>query len=292
MRLFYDLIESSSSADSMETRDDVTVSDIEEDWDFNICRGQNSNAVEVSEGLVEVYPEVMTRETKENFGEFIRSEKNSGEDLERPDVEEEVKSLEEMSKDDIDSTFTYFEDILPRRHRFLFKSCLYLQHAKKSAGIELDKPIQVYKGDLRDDFGYVAIYMNHLVSSGYFNEGGYFREMYSELCQRKSDPDERYRDEFEIIIENELIALYVNDEDTSEKVAHGIRGLLSHYFRYNPYQSFTDIRGIGEECEESIDEGLDMVQEEYSNLLTQELESDEETAIRLFPDSISMFNSN
>ncbi|OAQ53470.1 hypothetical protein HTG_08305 [Natrinema mahii] len=291
MRLISDLLDRTASEGSLETEEDVNRSDVADDWEFTICQGQNENAVEVSEGLIKAYPDVMSSEAKRKFQEVVRSEKESEGSIERLDIEDEVTSLKEMDKNEIDSVFNHFKSMISYRHGNLLKICLYLQHAKKSDGLELNKPIQEYKGDLRDDFGTVAIYMNHLVSSGYFNEGGYFRTMYRELSRRNGDPDQRYRDEFELIIEHELIALYVNDEDTSRDVMHGIRGLLNDYFRYSPYQSFTDVRGIGEDCEEVIKEGLEMVEEDYENLLTRELESDDETAIRLLPESMSRFSN-
>lgn len=291
MRLIYDLLERTASEGSLETEGGVNRSDVENDWELIICDGQNENAVEVSEGLVKAYPEVMSGEAKRKFEKAVQAEKKAEGSIERLDIEEEVRSLKEMDKDEIDSVVKFFDNILPYRHKDLLKISLYLQHAKKNEYFELQKPIQEYKGDLRDDFGTVAIYMNHLVSSGYFNEGGYFRQMYRELCRRNGDPDQRYRDEFELIIEYELIALYVNNDDRPVEVMHGIRSLLSNYFRYSPYQSFTDVRGIGEDCEEAIEEGLEMVQEDFKSLMVEELESDDEMAIRLLPDSISRFKT-
>lgn len=289
MDLLRDLLERIASEDSLERRDGATRGSVSEDWEKTIREGDSENAASIAPGQVDLYPAVMSDEAHELYQELVRQQKKDQGSIQREDLAEEVKQLEDMDKTEIDDVASFYDSLISDRHASLLRICLYLQRIVKRDDLSLNKPVDAHKGDLRDDFGHVAIYMNHLVSSGYFNDDGFFREMYDELKRKTDAIEERYQEEFEPIVEHELLAFYVGSDYQLNAAKNGLMGTIHSYSFHSPYQSFVDLRGLGDDCEDIIEEVLDKIDEEHEDLLYMDLgEDSEETAIRFFPDSMAL----
>jgi hypothetical protein len=267
----------------------VDEDDVHHEWELSIQHGHNENAVVLSDGVVRLYPEAMSSETKATFHQVVSTNKEEEGSVEREDVAPEVNKLKEMDKTDIDRIASFFESKLSARHGEVLRRSLYLQHSAKQEDVRLEKPIDVLKGELKDRYGYVAIYLNHLVSSGYFNDEEFFREMYTDIDEQQGVTEDSFREEFELIVERELIALYVGQDDKAKDSMWGVLGLISGYFRHEPHNNFLDVRGIGEECEATIEDAMELVKEHHENLMFSEIEEEsDEMAIRILPQSLTL----
>ena len=286
MDILRDLLETSESKNELASDGGVDKSDIGEDWEVDVHRGENENSVRLSEGKIHLYPQSMDPEVITKFHMLTREVKEREGVVKRMDIEEEVSELKHLDKSDIDSIVEFFDGPIQRRYLELLRSSLYLQRSAANPDISLKQDIDEYKADLKEDYGPVAYYMNHLVSSGYFNENSFFQEMYFGLMERDGDTDSQYQREFELILERELLALFVNSKDSSRKVKLGMKEKLNGYYMYSPYADFIDVRGLGAECEEIIEEAVELFKEEYENAIITELEESDEKAVRLLPRSI------
>ena len=287
MDILRDLLETSESKNELASDGGVDKSDIGEDWEVDVHRGENENSVRLSEGKIHLYPQSMDPEVITKFHMLTREVKEREGVVKRMDIEEEVSELKHLDKSDIDSIVEFFDGPIQRRYLELLRSSLYLQRSAANPDISLKQDIDEYKADLKEDYGPVAYYMNHLVSSGYFNENSFFQEMYFGLMERDGDTDSQYQREFELILERELLALFVNSKDSSRKVKLGMKEKLNGYYMYSPYADFIDVRGLGAECEEIIEEAVELFKEEYENAIITELEESDEKAVRLLPRSIN-----
>lgn len=287
MDLLDDLLGSSRERGKLASDGGVTVEDVSEDWELEVHPGYNENSVRVTSGVVELYPAAMDSTEKRKFKALTKESKESEGVIERYDLQGPVSQLRDMEKDEIDSICEVFEGSIRPTHLELLRSSLYLQRAAATTSITLPKDIDELKYDLKEDFGHIAYYMNHLVSSGYFNEGGFLQEMYFELLEEVGDDiNDRYQEEFELIVEKELIALFVSDDDSAEDVRFGSKAKINGHFRHDPYPEFFDVRGLGDDCAEAIQEGMNLVEEDYDQVLYSELDAGHEEAIRIYPNSV------
>lgn len=291
MDLLGDLLQKSDEKGELASDGGVNIEDIEEEeWKLNVCPYYNDAAVELEQGTVHLYPKGMDDELKDIFSALARSSKREYGTVDREDIEDEVSKLKDLDKAELDEIIGFFCDIIRDRHIDLLRDCLYLQKAAADENIRLNYPIGEYKDSLKEDFGRVAYYMNHLVSTGYFNENEFFQSMYGEIQDQDGATSEIYMDEFEGIVEERLLAYYVNNDEDVQDTFIGINRLVYRYFGFDPHNEFVDVRGLGEECEELIDNGLAKFEEtQDGEVITQELDS-VETAIRIYPQSLELLS--
>lgn len=291
MDLLDDLLHKSEEKGELASDGGVEIEDIEEeDWKLNVCPYYNDTAVELEPGTVHLYPKGMDDELKDIFSTLARSSKREYGSVDRDDIEDEVSKLKDLDKAELDEIIGFFSDIIRGRHVDLLRDCLYLQKAVADEGIRLNHPIGEYKDSLKEDFGRVAFYMNHLVSTGYFNENEFFQSMYDEIQDQDGATSEIYMDEFDKIVEERLLAYYVNNDEDVQDTFNGINRLVYRYFHFDPHNEFVDVRGLGEECEELIGDGLAKFEDTQSGeLITQELDS-VEMAVRIYPQSMELLS--
>ena len=289
MDLLRDLIDQVRSEGLLGSKDSVEESDIQSGWELSIREGNNEDAVVLADGVVQLYPAAMSSESKALLQKIVVENKKKEGAVEREDIKSEVNKLKEMDKTEIDRISSFFERLLSTRHSEVLRRSLYLQHSAKQGDVQLEKPIEVLKGELKDRYGFVAIYMNHLVSSGYFNDGEFFREMYADIDEQPGITDKRFREEFELIVEKELIALYVDEGDEVDEIKWRILSLIHSYFSYEPYNNFLDIRGLGERCETTIEDAMELVNDQHENLMFSEIDKEsDEKVIRILPQSLQL----
>lgn len=291
MDLLNDLLQKSEEKGELASDGGVDMGDIEEEeWELNVCPYYNGTAVEIEQGTVHLYPKGMDDELKDIFSVLARSSKREYGSVDRDDIEDEVSKLKDLDKGELDEIVGFFSDIIRDRHINLLRDCLYLQKAAADEDIRLNHPIGEYKDSLREDFGRIAFYMNHLVSSGYFNDDEFFQSMYDEIQDQDGVTSEIYMDEFEEIVEERLLAYYVNNDENVRDTFIGINRLVYRFFDFDPHNEFVDVRGLGEECEELIDKGLAKFEDTRDGeVVSQEIDS-VEMAVRIYPRSLELLS--
>lgn len=205
----------------------------------------------------------------------------------RTDTEQEAKAIESVDDNEVAAVVDFFDEIVSDRHCEILRKAQYL----RSLTDDLDSSFDVYnsKGDLADRYGYDAYYIANLVSSGYFDEGRFFRSMYDVIQEEKKNPIPCYREEFELIVGEKLVATFVSSDDDVHEVHTDIKSAMMKYFRYQPRSEFFDVCGLGNRCERKINIAVEDICEQYPALKTEGRDRGEERVERLYPDTIQNF---
>jgi hypothetical protein len=283
----YDLLDRSRSAENLETDPGVTTEDVTEDWELKSKEQGSECGVWVREsGVVELYPDEMIREELRIYEDIVQTSKEKEGQIERDDAERQVEQIKKLDLDEIDELVEYYDSLIPENDLELLENSIKLQRAAKDPEIILEKSIEYHIGNFAERYGSHATYINHLVSSGYFDQGGFFYQLRDDLEGVEGPTDIQYRDEYELLIQKELIAEYVSDDDNVNDIVLGVRSKIQQYFRYNPRTGFIDIRGLGPEFQEPIDETIEELIEEYGDLPNQDISSGQEVAVRIYPNAL------
>jgi len=281
----YDLLDKSRSAENLETDPEVTTEDINEDWELRSkAQGSDCGVWIRQSGVVELYPDEMIQEELQVYEEIVQASKEQEGQIEREDAERQVEEIKKLNLDEIDELVDYYDSLIPENDLELLENSIKLQRAIKDKDIRLEKSIEYHIGNLADRYGSHAIYINHLVSSGYFDPGRFFYQLKDDFEGIEGPTEGQYREEYRLLIQKELIAEYVSEDDSVSDVVLGVRSKLQQYFRYKPHAGFIDIRGLG--FDETIEKAIKELKEKYDGLPTSDVSSGQEVGVRVYPNAL------
>jgi hypothetical protein len=133
---------------------------------------------------------------------------------------------------------SFFEDKIPSDDMKVLKSALYLRKIS-SPGASIDKYIQ----EIRYKYGQHGANIVHLCDTGYFES--HIKPMYEELSSRPNFQHQLFVDNYNLIIDNVPIAVFVKRADTVETLidqvlekvtfnrGYGLRELHIHAIGYD-----------------------------------------------------------
>ncbi|NLV09139.1 hypothetical protein GOC74_04250 [Halomicrobium mukohataei] len=266
----------------------VDVDDVE-GGSVRVGSGDNTHKIEFQEDKVEIYPNELQGEEYALFSQLVRQTKKESGSVDRISEHEEKRALEEANKDVIDETISFFDGLISGHYISLLRSCLYLNQAADRYQTSHDFDVEVEKRELKEKYGYEAYYVANLASSGYFGEGRYFRDLYHRLEEREGNAVIEYKEEFELTIGEELLAVYVSSDDNAEYVKHQFRGRVAKQFRHNPMVDFIDVCGFGEDCENVIEAFIEDIEEEYPSVEYESPDRGQEIVRRIYPGTLRSF---
>ena len=106
------------------------------------------------------------------------------------------------------------------------------------------------KKDLIKRFGDEGRIICNLCTSGYFDEGGYIKQLYGEMSASSDFEPAKFRGEFKKIVTLSPFAEFVYKDMSEEELAGEINQKLSTYQKYGI--KFLAIHGIGKQNVEKI----------------------------------------
>lgn len=269
--------------------DDIDVEDVDEDCEVQIKSDSQAEKAYVTRETVYLYPEQLQGEEYVLFQQLIGEAKRDEGEVVRVDEKEETEALESASSVEIDSTIRFFDGVLSDRHIAILRSSLYLRKLSESTEPIPDFDVGQKKRDIAEKYGYESYYMIHLTSSGYFDEDRYFRRLYHEMENDSNAVSQEYRQEFEEIIGEKLIATFVSADDTTYDVKSDVKAGIAKHFRYRPPADFFDVCGMGHRCEIAINGAVEDLEREYESMQYEDEDRGEERVVRIFPETIRDF---
>lgn len=269
--------------------DDIDVEDVNENCDVQIKSGGEEKKAHITREAVYLYPEQLQGEEYVTFQSFVRESKRDEGEVVRVDEKEETQALENADTTEINDIIRFFDGVISDRHISILRSSLYLRKLSQNYDPIPDFNVGQKKRDIAEKYGYESYYMIHLVSSGYFDEGRYLQNLYYQLESAETSTAERYREEFEEIIGEKLIATFVSADDTTYDVKSDVKAGVVKYFRYRPPANFFDVCGMGHRCEVTIDEAVEDLEQEYEMMEYDDEDRGEERVVRIFPETIRSF---
>jgi len=269
--------------------DDVDIGDVDEESEVRIKTESPGEKAHLTGETVYLYPEQLQGEEYVLFQKFVREAKRDEGEVVRADEKDETKALENTETVEIDDTIQFFDGVISDRHVSILRSALYLRTLSESDDPLPDFDVGQKKRDIAEKYGYESYYMIHLASSGYFDEGRYFRELYHELETESDSTLGEYRDEFEEIIGEKLIGTFVNADDTTYDVKSDVKAGIAKHFRYRPPADFFDVCGMGHRCKVTIDGAVEDLERDYEEMQYDDENRNEERVVRIFPETIRGF---
>mgnify|MGYP000153303412 CR=1 FL=1 len=268
---------------------DVNLEDVAQDADVRVIAQEGASKARIpDQDLVIINPEELQGDEYVRYQEFMRQGKKDTGRTTRLDKTEETKALESIDTEQFGDILSFFDGLVSDRHLAILRASLYIRIMVSNEGDLREFDVDQKKRDLAEKYGYEAYYMSHLVSSGYFDEGRYFQELHSDFDGGTGS--EQYREEFEEIIGEKLIATFVNSDDTPFEVKNEIRAGLRKHLTYNPPADFYDVCGLGQNCREKINQAIENLSEEYSEMQTQDNDRGMERVVRIYPNTVRDFD--
>jgi HD-GYP domain-containing protein (c-di-GMP phosphodiesterase class II) len=151
------------------------------DTNINIVKngGDNSatNIRESEEGtdVIDINLDALSQREQREFMSEVRDEWNDDGELILDERSQDKRAIERTIEDeDINSTLSFFDEILPERYYGMLKASLFLRKAWE--GDETYIPpdeVQQRKTEIAEEYGREAYNVSNLCTAGYFDEEGY-----------------------------------------------------------------------------------------------------------------------
>lgn len=214
--------------------------------------------------------------------EHVMTNYEEGGEIFKVPTYEEKKAIEATDTSRIEETLEFFRPIISNRHHRILEAALYLREAW-----EQDRDVPSKKRDIVEKYGPDGRYIANLCTAGYFDEGRYFRELYSEMQEEDDWKEGDFRDVFEEIIKNQPFTVFVSRAQSADDVVIEVRAKLRKYERYGVDVNFIDVRGIGEDNRETIADALERLEEDIEGLEYDDNLSGGMSLVRIYPESVT-----
>lgn len=180
----------------------------------------------------------------------------------RPVLEAEVSDkliqIEEEQRDD-NELIAFFEGKIPAEDMKVFKSALYLRKIS-GPGVSIDR----YLSEIRYKYGQHGANIVHLCTAGYFES--YIAPMYEELSARPNFKEHHFLENYNLIIDNVPIAVFVKRADTLESLLTQVTQKLNFNRGYGLKK--LHLHAIGHENVQKVNQLL--LNEELRALFTED----------------------
>jgi len=181
------------------------------------------------------------------------------------DAEIEAATIESGYSEEDGEVTDYFDGILTDRYLGIIDQSLHLKAVIDQKDLSRDE-IHERKRDIAERYGVDAMYLSSLATSGYFHPNGGLRDLYVTMGL---DPDYdrlNFQQELEDLVKQKILCVFIeNDQDVAE-VAGDVEGRLARFQRVDPVHEWLDIRGIGQNCERTIDSVVGGLEERYEGI--------------------------
>jgi hypothetical protein len=203
----------------------------------------------------------------------------------RHEEEVETEAMQRGYSKDFDEIAEFFEPVLSPSYHDILERSLWLRAEIEERDLTKDQ-IQEKKGQIARRHGAHAIYLSSLVSAGYFDPNGGLRDMLVDMELNEGYDRQDYQRILEEYVEKELFCVFVENDDDTHQVVTEVRGGLSRHQDENPVHDWFDIRGIGQNCEEIIDEVMEELHEEFMSLDADRWNDNGDHWVRIHPDTL------
>ena len=207
----------------------------------------------------------------------------------RESEENEAGAMERAWKPEYNEILQWFEGLLHSKHQEMLRAGLRLRGLINA--MDLSKPeIDRRKEQLVERLGPEARYVANLTCAGYFDRGRVFFELYDTKFLNGEYKMHKFGDEVARVIENELIAVFVDLDDTTHDVCQEVRDTMALHQREEPITDFVDICGIGDRCHDVMDQSLELLKDEFFAMDAREWTEGEAKYVRIQVHGIQQLN--
>ncbi|WP_436911368.1 hypothetical protein [Halosimplex marinum] len=185
----------------------------------------------------------------------------------------------------INEIVDFFSQYLSDNQTTLLRRCLSIRQDWERDEIYISRQeMDSMKYDLSQDFDH-AFTVSNLVSSGYYDKDGYFREIFENLDESGVDHSE-YRRIYSEILQEKPFFVFVGGSDQPPGVVKEIKNKLSKYTSYPIQIEFVDALAVGSRARGVLERSILEFQRD-TDCVTMLVEVDNpSTRYRIYPDSV------
>ena len=155
----------------------------------------------------------------------------------------------------INETAEFFDDYLSTQQTKLLRRCLSIRQDWERDDIHISKSeMDDLKYDLSQEFNY-AFTVANLASSGYYDQEGYFRDVFEELDDSGVSESEYMRIYFELL-EEEPFFVFVGESAMPSAISKAIKNRLSKHNTYPVPIEFVDALAVGGRAREILEKAV------------------------------------
>jgi hypothetical protein len=180
----------------------------------------------------------------------------------------------------ISDVLEYFEGIVPRRHFLMVRASLYLNKAIQSGNVTRED-VRTQKRKIANKLGEEAFAISSLCSAGYFDENRFFRRLYQDLVEEGEKSTEEFKSIFSELATDKAFVVFVEEADTAQEIYDQTLMKIIRTKDYEANLDFVDIRGINRQNHETIEECMDILDENHDSLSYTREKYDHELVIRV-----------
>lgn len=221
--------------------------------------------------------------------EALFEEWDSAEELFRESTEQYKQGIEStIGNEEIENTLSFFRPILPEHYSKTLEAAL---HFRKQLQM-FDSPERGWtrerRRDIAEKYDGQTYQVINLCSAGYFDDGRYLRQLYEQMRAEDDYREGEYADVFEQIVNHRPFTIFVSSSQQPSDVKQEIYSSVKNKDRFDMDVEFIDVRGIGHDNRQKIEEALKRITEEVGDFDISVRKEDPELVIRIDPETISL----
>jgi hypothetical protein len=225
----------------------------------------------------------------ERAQDVLVEEWESVEELFRESTDRDKQALESGVDDEgIQETLSYFRSILPEHYTDTLEAAL---HMRKQEAMMDDVPegwARDRRRDIAEKHDGETYQLINLCSAGYFDEGRYLRQLYEEMREEEDYKEGDYAEVFEQIIVQRPFTIFISSSQQASDVKREIYSTVQNRKRHDVNVEFIDVRGMGKENRQKIQDAVERIAEEASDFQVDVRNERPEMVLRIDPDTLSL----
>lgn len=169
----------------------------------------------------------------------------------------------------VEETVAYFTGLIHEHHLEALESALKFRGAWEQGSLSQEDQ-RTWKNQISSNHE-LGKEITNLCTGGYFDEGGYLRELSQEMRKDPRFSAEDFKQEFEEIVRYQPFTVFVGRQfDDSDDLEEEVLETLRERERYGVDMRFIDLRGMGDDNEEIIHETVEKLDHRFGGLETDE----------------------
>lgn len=183
----------------------------------------------------------------------------------------------------------FFSDKIFTSDYLLLQSSLVIDRAMNAEEGEgmTDEELKRRKRQLANKYHDAAYSLPSMCTSGYFDEGELFRQVYWKMDENPKYDTADYDSVFRKMILRKPFVAYAMNTQSEEELMDIVLGKISRLSNYDIPLPYIDVRGIGKSNHQRIRNVMEMIETEYEEIEYDERVGDEELVVRINADSIT-----
>jgi len=226
---------------------------------------------------------------REEIIELTQDHFDNDERVLRDDVEEETNDMIEGYSEQNDEVLSYYDGIIAERYHEMLRYSLRLRALIEMRDLTRDE-INRRKREIADKTGQEAIYIASLCSAGYFDINSDLHDIYVTMGLNEEYDKVNFYKEFKKLVEEKLVAVFVETDDKVRDVRNEVRGRLKTHQQTDTVHDWLDIRGIGDQCRDTINSVVEDLEDEFIGIDYDRYNVEDDTYVRIHLHSLPPIN--